>query len=137
MINNEEIFRILIRMAIKQANAITDDKEALGVQMLYPRWKIGKEYEVGQYVQYNDTLYKVLIAHTSQADWKPDVSPSLFANVLTSLDGTPQEWVQPDSTNAYMKGDRVIFEGSIYESLIDNNIWSPTAYSAGWQLLEG
>lgn len=137
MINNEEIFRILIRMAIKQAKTITDDEEALEVQLLYPRWKIGKEYEVGQYVQYNDTLYKVLTAHTSQADWKPDVSPSLFANVLTSLDGTPQEWVQPDSTNAYMKGDRVIFEGSIYESLIDNNIWSPTAYSAGWQLLEG
>ena len=134
---DKDIFRILVKMAVKQARTITDDEEALGVQLLYPRWKIGKEYEVGQYVQYNDTLYKVLTAHTSQADWTPDVSPSLFANVLTSLDGTSQEWVQPDSTNAYMKGDRVIFEGNIYESLIDNNIWSPTAYPAGWQLLEG
>jgi hypothetical protein len=32
-----------------------------------------------------------------------------------------------------MRGDRVSFDGKIYESAIDNNIWSPAAYPAGWQ----
>lgn len=32
-----------------------------------------------------------------------------------------------------MKGDIVMFEGKKYESIIDNNVWSPTAYPAGWK----
>lgn len=40
--------------------------------------------------------------------------------------------VHPD---AYNIGDRVSFEGSNYESLIDANTWSPTSYPAGWQLI--
>ena len=46
------------------------------------------------------------------------------------------EWEQPDSTNAYKKGDKVRFEGKVYESLIDNNVWSPSAYPAGWRQVE-
>ena len=46
------------------------------------------------------------------------------------------DWVQPDSTNAYTKGDKVRFEGKVYESLIDNNVWSPAAYPAGWKEVE-
>lgn len=36
-----------------------------------------------------------------------------------------------------MIGDKVYYptaEDSIYESVIDNNVWSPTAYPAGWTL---
>ena len=32
-----------------------------------------------------------------------------------------------------MIGDKVIFEGKKYESLIDDNVWSPEDYPAGWQ----
>ena len=46
------------------------------------------------------------------------------------------EWVQPDATTAYKKGDKVMFEGKVYESTIDGNVWSPTAYPAGWKLIE-
>ena len=118
------------------ANQVTDDKVALTIQEFYDIWTIGTLYKVGQYITYKDILYKVLTEHTSQENWTPDISPSLFANILTSLDGTPQEWVQPDSTNAYMIGDKVIYEGVIYESVIDNNIWSPTAYPQGWKVVE-
>ena len=118
------------------ANQVTDDKVALTIQEFYDIWTIGTLYKVGQYITYKDILYKVLTEHTSQENWTPDISPSLFANVLTSLDGTPQEWVQPDSTNAYMIGDKVIYEGVIYESVVDNNIWSPIAYPQGWKVVE-
>jgi len=46
------------------------------------------------------------------------------------------EWEQPDSTNAYQIGDKVLFEGVVYESVISNNIWSPSAYPAGWKVVE-
>ena len=78
-------------------------------------------------------MYKVLQDHTSQETWTPKDAPSLFARVLVDDGGAVLDWVQPNSTNPYMKGDRVKFEGKIYESLIDSNVWSPTAYPTGWK----
>lgn len=48
-------------------------------------------------------------------------------------DGAPAEWVQPSGGHdAYQTGDRVTFEGAVWESVIDGNVWSPTAHPAGW-----
>lgn len=111
------------------------DAQALQVPMLFDEFDgNGVAYEVGKRVLYNDILYKVIQAHTSQADWTPATAPSLFAKVINeTIDGSIPEFEQPDSTNPYMKGDRVIFNGKVYESLIDNNVYSPEAYPAGWK----
>ena len=101
------------------------DEQALNSIALYPEWKADVSYTVGQRVLYNSILYKVLQAHTSQADWTPVNAPSLFARVLIVDENVIPEWVQPDSTNPYMKGDKVTHNGVTYESLIDNNVWEP------------
>lgn len=107
------------------------DEQAIGAVAVYPEWKEDVYYNVDDRVLYNDILYKVLTAHTSQADWMPDAAPSLFAKVLIPDVDVIPEWEQPDSTNPYMKGDKVTYQGKTYESLIDNNVWSPIEY--GWQ----
>ena len=122
----------IVDALVKLRNLATDE-QAIEVPVLYPAWIEGIGYEVGERVVYNEVLYKVLTAHTSQADWTPDVAVSLFAKVLTSTDGTILEWVQPDSTNPYMTGDKVRYNGKVYSSTIDNNTWSPEAYPAGWK----
>lgn len=114
------------------------DEQALQVPLMFPKWQAGKEYAVGDRVLYLGVLYKVLQAHTSQAGWEPDITPSLFAKNLIVKDEDGEqvdipEFEQPDSTNPYMKGDKVRFEGKVYQSLIDNNVWSPTAYPQGWE----
>ena len=111
------------------------DAQALQVPMLFDDFDgNGVAYEVGRRVLYNDILYKVIQAHTSQADWTPTNAPSLFAKVINeTITGEIPDWEQPDSTNAYMKGNKVKFNGKIYESVIDNNVWSPTAYPSGWK----
>lgn len=124
-----EKYRQIIELA---AQSLTDE-QALQAPMLFEHWQSDTAYEVGQRIYYNGTLYSVLIAHTSQADWTPDISPSLFAKVLIPNPEVIPDWEQPDSTNGYMKGDKVNYNGVIYESIIDNNIWSPAAYPAGWQ----
>ena len=109
------------------------DKEAVASQVLFPNWQSGKSYALDERVRYNGKLYKVLQAHTSQDDWTPDVAVSLFACLLTDEEGGAiPEWVQPDSTNGYSTGDQVTYNGVIYTSLIDNNVWSPVDYPAGW-----
>ena len=111
------------------------DAQALQVPMLFDEFDgNGVAYEVGKRIIYNGVLYKVLQAHTSQAGWTPTAAPSLFAKVINeTITGEIPDWEQPDSTNAYMKGNKVKFNGKIYESVIDNNVWSPTAYPAGWK----
>ena len=134
--DNNELLRQIIQSAIKYARQIADDTEALNVKFLYKEFdkQIGRTLDVGEYIQYNDKLYKVLQAHTVQEQWTPEAAPSLFAEVLTDPTGqTILEWKQPGSTNPYMKGDKVKFEGKIYQSLIDNNVWSPAAYPQGWE----
>ena len=95
-------------------------------------WQPDRKYPKDKYVKYRGVMYKVLQSHPAQPDWSPDVAVSLFAKVLTSPAG-PLPWVQPDSTNPYMKGDQVTFNGKTYESTIDNNVWSPEAYPQGWR----
>ena len=111
------------------------DAQALQVPMLFDEFDgNGVAYEVGKRVLYKGVLYKVIQAHTSQEGWTPIDAPSLFAKVINeTITGEIPDWEQPDSTNAYMKGNKVKFNGKIYESVIDNNVWSPTAYPAGWK----
>ena len=125
-----------VMVAQIQAQSLTDER-AFAVKDIYPVWDgNGVSYPEGYYLTYSGTLYKVLQAHTSQADWSPDAAPSLFAEVLPGQDGTEiGERVQPGSTNPYMTGDRVTHNGKTWESLVDNNVWKPGAQGseALWQ----
>lgn len=110
------------------------DEQALYVPVLYPAWKTGKSYKTGDRVLHEGILYKVLNDHTSQSDWTPAAAPSLFAKVLISDPNVIPEWEQPDSTNPYMKGDKVTHNGSTWVSLVDNNVWEPSeSLSTLWE----
>lgn len=124
-----------LRMVIEQLAETLEDTAAIESVELFPQWDANShEYSVGDRVRDGGVLYKVVQTHTSQADWTPENAPSLFAKVLPGQEGTEiGEWVQPDSTNPYMTGDRVMFNGRTYESTIDGNVWSPVDYPAGWK----
>lgn len=133
----EQIWAAIMKLAVKQARQVTDDTEALSLQVLYKQWnkQIGKTLQSGEYINHNGILYKVLQQHVAQDNWAPDVSPSLFAKVLVDPTGeTVLDWEQPDSTNPYMKGDKVKHNGVTYESEVDNNVWEPGVY--GWVVVE-
>ena len=117
--------------ALKVLRSSATDEQALAAPAVYPAWREEVGYAVGDRVLYNDVLYKVLQAHTSQATWTPNVSASLFAKVLIPDVDIIPEWEQPDSTNPYMKSDKVIHNGKTWVSIIDNNVWEPGVY--GWK----
>ena len=117
--------------AFKKLRGLVSDEISLQVPNLYPEWKAKTAYIIGERVLYNEVLYKVLQDHISQEAWTPVDAPSLFAQVLIPDENVVPEWIQPDSTNAYMTGDKIIYNGKTYVSIIDNNIWAPDAY--GWE----
>ena len=119
--------------AIDYAVQNMNDDQALNCMSIFPLWKEGVTYSEGNRVQYKDKLYKVLQDHTSQSDWTPDTATSLYVEISDPNIEYP-EFVQPTgSHDAYAKGTKVTFEGKHYISLIDANVYSPTAYPAGWQ----
>lgn len=119
-----------LRPFIEKAVQSLDDTDALEAVTLFPLWKEGVSYTTGTRVRYNDVLYSVLMDHTSQADWTPDAAPSLFTKVLIPDETVIPEWEQPESTNPYMKGDKVTHNGKTWVSEYDNNTWEPGVF--GW-----
>ena len=93
-------------------------------------WKPDEDYAVGDKRRYNELPYRCLQAHRSQESWNPEDAPSLWARILISDPTIIPEWVQPGSTNPYMKGDKVRHLGKVWVSDIDNNVWEPGVY--GW-----
>jgi len=121
------------KLAVKsliQAKSLSTE-EIIELAPLFPAYEIGKIYKVGDIFTYNRSLFEVVQEHTSQEEWKPDVEASLYKNHTPK--GEIEEWRQPlGSHDAYMTGDRVLFNGEVYISKIDNNVWSPDVY--GWEL---
>lgn len=117
-----------LRQLIVKATQSLDDESALQGIELFPLWQVGKAYEVGDRIRYEDVLYKCIQAHTSQGDWTPDVTKALWTEV--SIDEFP-EWKQPlGSQDAYMKGDKVSHLEKHWISTMDYNVYEPSVY--GW-----
>ncbi len=119
----------LRQLLLKQADSLSDN-EIVNVPAFVEKWKAGISYEMGKRLSYNNTVYKVLQAHTSQKDWLPDQTASLYAKVLIPDANKIPEWEQPESTNPYMFGDKVMHQNKIWVSEVDNNVWEPGVY--GW-----
>ena len=106
-------------------------------------------YAKGDIVEYNGKKY---ISTIDANVWAPDVygwgvyteGGSTGGEVVDPQPTEPEtpdtptdnikDFVQPTGAHdAYAKGDKVRFNGKVYESLIDNNAYSPSAYPAGWK----
>lgn len=98
----------------------------------FKEYSVGSFYVVGDIFSLDNQLYQVIQAHTSQEDWEPNKTPALYKPI--ALPSVTPEWKQPTGAHdAYGIGDRVIFEGVVYESIIKGNTWSPKAYPRGWK----
>ena len=131
-----------LRKALQMFAQSLSEERAMEVVAVFDAWKVNKPYAVGDYLTYGTNgvgdpqLYKVVQAHTSQADWTPDKTPALYVAIGLDDSGYPV-WSQPTGAHdAYNKGDIVNYNDTLYKSLIDGNIYSPDVYPAGWTVVE-
>ena len=97
-----------LRAMIERSSAGLSDDDALEAVELFPMWAVGVQYAADFRIRYGDKLYKVLQAHTSQADWLPDSTPSLYTEVAK-----PGQGDSPDNPIPY-NGNMELFEGKFY-----------------------
>lgn len=110
MTDFNELWAAMLKMALKQARAITDDQEALSVQCLYKEWnkQIGKQLNVGEYIQHEGKLYRVLQAHTAQNTWAPgNGTESIFVVIDKEHAGTLEDPIP-------YEGNMELFNGKYY-----------------------
>ena len=131
-----------LRKALQILAATLTDEQAMAVATVYPAWTANTAYAVGDIISYGTNgvgdpqLYKVVQAHTSQAQWTPDTAPSLYDAFGLDESGYPL-WAQPSGAHdAYNVGDIVNYNGTLYKSTINGNVWSPDVYPAGWTVYE-
>ena len=97
-------------------------------------WVVGVKATVGQLRTYTEgsakKLYRCVQAHTTQADWTPDVSPSLWVEVGDPSVEYPA-WSQPvGAHDSYEKGAKTSHNDKKWVSDVDGNVWEPGVY--GW-----
>lgn len=95
---------------------------------LYDPWAPDITVEAGDRCEYNGLVYECVQGHTTQADWTPDATPSLWKRVWT--EEWPQ-WVQPiNAETAYAMGTKVKHKDVKWTSDIPANVYEPGVY--GW-----
>lgn len=123
-----------LRPLIEKAAVSLPDKNAVDAVELFPAWAADKTYAADERIRYKEKLYRCVQAHTSQADWTPDVAPALWAKVAKP--GEIPVWVQPTGAqDAYRIGDKVHYPGKedpVYICVTDYNVFPPDV--SGWEL---
>ncbi len=125
-----------VKKMLSQGAEQLSDEDALDVAALYPTWasKVGKVVERGERLWWDGRLWKTLQLITELLpEWTPNTAVSLFTEVSVAeireiTDPIPAE-------NPFMKDEKGRWKGEVYVSQIDNNIWTPDAYPAGWKAI--
>lgn len=111
-LTESEVSRMLITA---QVNTLTvDDATALRMAEYYPVWTAGQAYTAGYKVQYGGKLYKVIAAHTSQANWTPDVAASLYTVIDETHDGSKYDPILYSGNMALTAGLYYVQDGVTY-----------------------
>lgn len=132
-----------LRRAIQMFVESLTDEKVMEIASVLPAWQVGKAYSVGDRITYGDNgvgdpaIYKVVQAHTAAAEWTPDATPSLYATVGVAPSGY-DKWSQPTGAHdAYNAGDIVDYNGTLYISTVDGNVYAPGVVAGQWEEYAG
>lgn len=85
-------------------------------------------YRKGERFKYKGKPYEAIIDHVSQANKTPDKEIALYKEITKENKPAYLEW---EKGKEYNKGDKVIYQGGIYECTWDKNTREPTGL--GWK----
>lgn len=125
--------RVVFR-ALAQTDVLTPE-QALENRALFDLWqeRIGSQATTGEYLRYEDGLYRVQQEHTIQAHYPPSVHTAALYTRVQEPGSGPEAWVQGQS---YAKDVEVTHVGGVWLSGVDNNVWepgSPGVYDNIWK----
>lgn len=104
-----------LREEIEKASVALPDEDALEAVELFPAYAVGVAYKADARFRYGEKLYRVRQAHTSQADWPPDATPALYAEVAKPGQGeSPGNPIHYDNNMELVEGKYYEQGGIVY-----------------------
>lgn len=100
--------------SIKAMRITADDQTAARALDLYPMWEADIAVSVDDRYQYEGKLYKVIQAHTTQADWAPDITPAMWTVIDVQHAGTIDDPIPASRGMEYEYGKYYSEGESIY-----------------------
>ena len=92
---------------------------------------LGMKYEDGVWIAVETP---VLPPEPTVADLMVELEAMKVGMKVTGV--LPKDFVQPTGAHdAYRLGTKVVYQGQIWECIMDYNAFSPTDYPAGWKLV--
>ena len=122
-----------IRGFIETAAEGLDDATASQMALLFPGLKDdGSLVKSGTRINWNGVVKRAAVDLWDTETNNPDNAPTLWED-LAYIDGIR---IIPDvitAGTAFSKGEQGWWNGALYESQADNNVWTPDAYPAYWE----
>ena len=110
----DEILRTLISSNSEKIVSTFTDENAVKVIDLYPKWVVGIAVAKDSRYQYEGKLYKCVQAHTTQADWTPNVTPALWTVIDVAHAGTIGDPIPAVAGMEYIYGKYYIEGETVY-----------------------
>lgn len=127
---------LYLRAVVEQAVTSLDDKTASTAAILFPRLKAdGSLVSAGARINWNGMIKRASVDLWDMAENNPDNAPGLWANIEYK-DGYR---IIPDTltvTTAFAKDECGWWNGILYRSLHEGNVYTPAVYPAGWEIVE-
>lgn len=121
-----------LRNIMEQAAATLDDATASQAAMLFPRLKgSGDLIPAGTRINYGGVIKRAAVDLWDTELNNPDNAPTLWED-LAYIDGIRIIPEVITAGTAFSKGEQGWWNGALYESQADNNVWTPDAYPAYW-----
>ena len=124
---------IYLRSIVEQEATSLDDKVASTAATLFPRLKEnGELVKAGFRINWNGTVKKAAVDLWDTKENNPNNAPSLWAD----LDYRDGYRIIPETitvTTAFAKDEQGWWDGVLYRSLLDANVYTPAVYPDGWE----
>ena len=121
-----------LRAAIEAAAVSLDDRTASAAPELYPRLKgDGTLVKAGTRVCWNGAVKRAAADLWDRAENAPDAAPALWED-LDYREGYRIIPAALTAGTAFARDEKGWWGDTLYKSLLDNNVWTPEAYPAGW-----
>jgi len=114
---------------LEKALNLLDKNDVYYVKFFYPEVDFNREYQIGERFQYNDKIYET--TQPALGNKILEENSKCFEEIKYSSDFL-KEW---NSNDMYNQGDRINYGKHTYESLLDNNNWSPQDFPMSWKLI--
>lgn len=128
-----------LNLANRTVNDGLDGTAIIAEQDHVPAWSEQAVYtlaHVGCPVQDGDQVYTILQPHTPAHNpgFRPADLPAIYSIQHTKDPARAKPYMAPNGTSGmYMIGDFCRVDVKVFRSTVDNNVWHPNDYPAGWE----